>query len=108
MSLDVVVHGLAERPSEPPSLHIIPDTPPIHQRTHTATKIRDYAIVDHDERASDSEHLHVPQHGRPHEPISGTSSQTNILGALSIGVRSTGLRLWFCGTRFARNPGFPN
>ncbi|KJA27986.1 hypothetical protein HYPSUDRAFT_792007 [Hypholoma sublateritium FD-334 SS-4] len=60
---DVVVHGLAERSSETPSLHIIPETPPIHQRTHTATK------------------------GRPHEPTSSTtSSQSNILGALSIGA----------------------
>ena len=92
VSMDAAAHGMVERYAEPPSLHIIPGTPPFHQQTHTASKIRDFAIADHDERVSDSEHLHVPHHSRPHEPTSGTSAQTSILGALSIGVRLTGSR----------------
>lgn len=89
-SLEVQVSGpgqAAESPSRPsPSVYIIPDTPPL-QSQFPPPKIRDY--IDVDENASD--HLQLPSpHERSHAAQSSSTlngGQTNILGALSIGVR---------------------
>lgn len=85
-SLEVQVSVPADNPSRPsPSVYIIPDTPPL-QSQFPPPKIRDY--VDVDEHPSD--HLQLPSlHERTHGLQSSSTSdngQTNILGALSIGV----------------------
>jgi hypothetical protein len=88
-SLEVRVSGLGQagegssRPS--PSVYIIPETPRL-QSQFSPPKIRDYGDVD--EHASD--HLQLPSpHERSHAVQSSSTlngGQTNILGALSIGV----------------------